>query len=295
MVIGFLLMQIVLYFLPRTGLKVLGYAANISPSEVIRLINEQRAGQGLGPLVENGVLSQAALAKGTDMLNKDYWAHVSPEGTEPWAFLTTVGYTYRFAGENLARDFSNPTSAVDAWMASPSHKENIMSAKYKETGVAVIEGDLGGVDTTLIVQFFGTKYIDTFPASPVAAAVPTLEPIALTSPTIGASPTVIPEREVSAPIAQVTQEPTTGSKQGISSPLALESSAKENKILVSPFNTTKGISFTTVGVLLLVLTLDGIIISRRKITRIGGRTLAHLSFLGMILVIILIAKAGQIL
>ena len=131
LILGFLFYQFVIFILPKTGLKVLGYAANIAPGEVIRQINEKRLSQGLNPLNENPTLSQAALAKGADMLNKDYWAHVSPDGVEPWAFFTNVGYSYHYAGENLARDFSNPSAAVEAWMASPSHKENILSAKYK--------------------------------------------------------------------------------------------------------------------------------------------------------------------
>src|SRR3954463_14801984 len=80
--------------------KVLGYAAQISPSEVIRLTNEKRAQNGLPAVVENSVLSRAAQAKGVDMVTKGYWAHVAPDGTQPWAFFANVGYKYRYAGEN---------------------------------------------------------------------------------------------------------------------------------------------------------------------------------------------------
>jgi len=105
--------QVLLFVLARApSPRILGYAANISPSEVIRLTNEKRSQAGLNPLTENSLLSQAALAKGTDMLNKDYWAHISPDGVQPWTFFVNAGYGYRYAGENLARDFSNPSSAV---------------------------------------------------------------------------------------------------------------------------------------------------------------------------------------
>src|SRR6185295_5580408 len=60
--------------LVKSGGQVLGYAANISTSEVIRLTNEKRSQNGVPPLTENGTLSQAALAKGRDMLAKGYWA-----------------------------------------------------------------------------------------------------------------------------------------------------------------------------------------------------------------------------
>src|SRR3972149_11155407 len=72
-----ILSQGLLGVISRTG-KVLGYAANISPEEVIRLTNEKRAEVGLAALSEDPVLSKAALAKGADMLNKGYWAHISP-------------------------------------------------------------------------------------------------------------------------------------------------------------------------------------------------------------------------
>ena len=94
------------------------------------------------------------------MIDRDYWAHVAPDGTQPWKFFTSFGYKYRYAGENLARDFSNASSAMDAWMNSPTHKENILNPKYKEIGIGVVEGDLAGTDTTIIVQFFGATYAD---------------------------------------------------------------------------------------------------------------------------------------
>src|ERR1700690_2406073 len=114
----FLGMQIALQIVtPKAG-KVLGYAANISPSEVERLTNVQREQNGLGDLSDNSELDAGALAKGKDMLAKGYWAHVAPDGTQPWAFFVSHGYDYRYAGENLARDFSDAQSAVNAWMAS---------------------------------------------------------------------------------------------------------------------------------------------------------------------------------
>ena len=248
--LAFVLYQLAITFVPRLGARVLGYAANISPTEVISLTNQERTAVGLLPLEENATLSQAAQAKGVDMLNRGYWAHVDPDGTQPWKFFTDFGYKYRYAGENLARDFSNPTSAVEAWMNSPSHKENILSEKYKEIGVAVVEGSLAGVDTTIIVQFFGTKYVDTIPIAPVAKAQE-IKPF----------PTPVPVPAV----------------------------------LVSPFNMTRNASLGIAGVLLAVLVIDGVLVSRRRISRIGGRTFAHVAFLGMIIVIVLLLKAGQII
>lgn len=258
--------QLTLSFFPSFAPRVLGYAANIPPSEVIRLTNEKRVQAGLSPLKENASLSQAAQTKAADMIAKDYWAHVAPDGTQPWKFFTDSGYKYRFAGENLARDFSAPNAAVEAWMASPSHKENLLSPKYKEIGVAVVEGDLAGVDTTIVVQLFGTKFIDTIPSLPIAGAqvggpLETPQP----SPEVAQSP-------APSPLAEVTPQ-----------------------ILVSPFYSTRTISVFVVLVLVLLLSVDLIVVSHRRIARATGRTLAHLAFFGMVLTIIVILKAGQIL
>lgn len=265
--------QAAISLLPGLAPRILGYAANIPPSEVIRLTNERRIGAGLSPLSENGQLSQAALAKGGDMLARGYWAHVSPDGTQPWTFISNAGYSYRYAGENLARDFSNPQATVDAWMASPTHKDNLLSAKYKEVGIAVVEGSLAGVDTTIVVQMFGTKYADTLPAVPVAKAEPTTTTPAPSTP----RPTVRPTTTPSA------------------TPEAIALTEGESRILVSPFYASRTVSLFVVFVLIALLSVDMVIVSHRKITRAAGRTFAHLAFFGMVLTIIIILKAGQIL
>mgnify|MGYP007065732824 CR=1 FL=1 len=72
-------------------------------------------------------------------------------------------------------------------------------------------------------------------------------------------------------------------------------SGNEPQVLVSPFNTTKGISLAVVGLLLAVLIVDAFVTSKRRIRRIGGRTFAHIAFLGMLFAIILILRAGQII
>jgi hypothetical protein len=106
--------------LRRTAPDVLGFASNISPQEVINLTNEERAKYNLPPLTADERLSDAARRKVADMYANNYWAHVSPSGTKPWSFILAAGYNYLHAGENLARDFTNARTAMDAWMASPT-------------------------------------------------------------------------------------------------------------------------------------------------------------------------------
>lgn len=264
--VGLIILQVFLQvaLLTPTPLKgVLGYAANISREEVIRLTNQKRAENGLPPLKENETLDAQAQEKGKHMLEYDYWAHVGPDGTEPWFFFKQGGYQYRYAGENLARDFSDATSAVDAWMASPSHRENILSEKYKDIGIGVIDGDLGGVDTTIIVQFLGTRIADTTPPEPLA------------------------EKPAADAIALVTSNPSESPK-----PAEI---AGTNRSTISPFLTTKTVSLAVVGVLLSVFAVDFVVISRKHVARPGGKVFAHGAFMGMVLTIILILKGGKVL
>lgn len=281
--IGIIFFQIVIGVTGKSFPKVLGYAANISPEEVIRLTNVERAKNGLNPLNENNVLSQAAIAKGNDMLAKGYWAHFAPDGTTPWSFFLSFGYKYKYAGENLARDFSDAASAVNAWMNSPSHRENILNPNYEDIGIGVVEGNLSGVDTTIIVQFFGTPLTSKTSniteakaktvTSTIPAATPKSSPIATSTP---------------SPTPSLTPTPTPAVEQ-------LTNATGSSVYFVSPFNSTKGLSLLVVGVLLMILSIDFIVVKHNKIIRIGGKNLAHIAFLGMILAVILILKSGQII
>ena len=267
----FVVFQALINFLPRFGPNILGYASQISPDEVIRLTNQKRAEAGLSALTYNQTLAGAAYTKGRDMIDRDYWAHTAPDGTQPWKFFTDFGYRYKYAGENLARDFSSAQATVDAWMNSPTHRDNILNSKYKEIGIGVTEGDLAGIDTTIVVQFFGATYQDKV-SEPVAQVQQVKTPV----PTL--APTIVP---VTTNLPQVQAEITT---------------PKPNqRVLISPFTTTKNLSLIVVGLLLLVFIIDAFLVSRRRITRIAGRTFAHVAFLGMILAIILILKSGKIL
>jgi hypothetical protein len=286
--------QLILNLLPTTGIKTLGYAADISTDEVIRLTNEKRAQNGVGTLQYNPYLTQAAQAKANHMLALDYWAHIAPDGTEPWKFFTDAGYRYRYAGENLARDFTNPSSAVDAWMASPTHRENLLSSKYQEIGVAVVEGDLAGVDTTIIVQLFGTPLVDTVREASLAQAqaLSTPTPIPTTQPTVVVSPTSAPIAAIISPQPTSLLQEETGTITSLS---PVEEEASGFQVLFSPFESTRGIALFTTGILLVILVIDGIVVAKKNLPRSGGRTFAHLAFLGMIVAIALIAKVGQIL
>lgn len=131
------------------------YASTINQANIVSLTNQERKAIGIQPLTVDARLSNAALAKANNMLEKQYWDHFGPNGESPWQFIKAAGYNYVYAGENLGKGFRTAEGLVEAWMASPTHKANILSANYQNIGIAVVEGTLLGKQTILVVQMFG--------------------------------------------------------------------------------------------------------------------------------------------
>jgi uncharacterized protein YkwD len=130
-------------------------ASSINTSNIISLTNVERSATGLNTLNNNSQLAKAAMEKAENMFEEQYWDHFGPNGETPWQFIIAAGYNYVYAGENLAKGFRTAEGVVEAWMASPTHRENILSKNYKDIGVAVKEGVLEGKQTILVVQMFG--------------------------------------------------------------------------------------------------------------------------------------------
>lgn len=161
---GYLALLIGIYLLNLSFLKtlaithpgVLGYSSEITVSKVFDQTNAQRLQNNLPALKYNSILSQSATLKAQDMFANNYWAHNSPQGKVPWDFFKQAGYDYSVAGENLAKDFYDTDNLTRAWMNSPTHRDNILSPKYQDIGIAVVNGVLNGEKTTLVIQHFGT-------------------------------------------------------------------------------------------------------------------------------------------
>lgn len=126
-------------------------------SKVIEETNLQRKLNGdLPALSENTSLNTAALAKANDMFQKQYFEHISPDGTGPGQLVMDYGYSYIVAGENLILgNFISEEEMVQDWMNSPGHRANILNSKYTEIGVAVIKGTYKGDSVWIGVQEFG--------------------------------------------------------------------------------------------------------------------------------------------
>lgn len=130
------------------------FASEITRDGVVNLLNKERTERGLNILSVNSHLQTAAQWKADDMIEKDYWEHFH-NGKSPWQWMKEAGYNYLDAGENLAIDFTELEPMMTAWMNSPTHRDNIINAQYKEVGIGVASGDFEGHQTIIVVQMFG--------------------------------------------------------------------------------------------------------------------------------------------
>lgn len=171
--------------LSRAHHSVLGYAADISNQSLLDDTNAERAKQGEKPLVINSELVQAAAAKAADMAKRNYWAHVTPDGKQPWTFIVNSGYNYQLAGENLAYGFGSSQQTLTAWMNSTEHRANILNADFSEVGFATVNSPnyLGQGAQTITVAMYAEPA-----AAPIAVSA-TVRPHPVTT-TLGANQNV---------------------------------------------------------------------------------------------------------
>ncbi len=118
--------------------------------------NFQRMESSLSELHVNSLLQVAAQAKADDMAAKSYFSHTSPDGVTPWYWFKRAGYTFSYAGENLAINFSDSQDVTNAWMNSPEHRANILNTNFTEIGMATAQGTYNGSPAIYIVELFGT-------------------------------------------------------------------------------------------------------------------------------------------
>ncbi len=132
------------------------FFADITRSALESLVNQTREARGLEPLLDNAKLDQAAKLKAENMIQNQYFSHTSPTGISPWYWFKQAGYTYKYAGENLAVGFFESGEVFNAWLNSPDHRANIVNPNYTEFGTAVL-GGFGQSNAIIVVQEFGSQ------------------------------------------------------------------------------------------------------------------------------------------
>ncbi|MBQ3115360.1 MAG: SafA/ExsA family spore coat assembly protein [Clostridia bacterium] len=119
--------------IPKTNSTVINYE-----NEVIRLVNEMRAKNGLNPLTADWELSRVARYKSQDMKDNNYFSHTSPVYGTPFNMIKNFGISYKSAGENIAKGQKTPQAVVNSWMNSSGHRANILNSSYTKIGVGYV-------------------------------------------------------------------------------------------------------------------------------------------------------------
>lgn len=202
-----------------THRSVLGYATDMSASELFSGTNSQRQADGEATLTMNSLLAKAAQAKANDMAAKDYWSHNSPTGETPWDFITAAGYDYQTAGENLAYGFDSASATITGWMNSPEHRANILNTSYTNVGFGIVNipNYQNSGPETLVVAMYASpapKVIARTPAPVQSAPLP-----ASTQPT--SSPSLTQTGELKQPVKSTpapAKQPVTAHKSDTVTP-----------------------------------------------------------------------------
>jgi uncharacterized protein YkwD len=104
-------------------------------------MNRERTSRGRAPLAAHACATRVGYLRASDMASRNYFSHTSPNGQTAFSLLDSLGVRYSTAGENIARN-SYPggqavTIAMRDFMASPSHRDNILSTNFSHVGVGV--------------------------------------------------------------------------------------------------------------------------------------------------------------
>lgn len=260
----FILLQVSFSIISYTKPGVLGLNSNIDQKKLIELTNVERQGKGLSPFSENEALDKAAALKAQNMLQENYWAHFAPSGKTPWDFMLGSGYKFTFAGENLAKNFYKSEDVVKAWMDSPTHRDNLLNSKYKDIGIAVVDGVLNGQKTTLVVQMFGT--------TDMLAANPSVD--------VQGENIVVPEKDLQ------------NSRQLIS---ALGEVKYNTNALIDPYAVSKWGGVSLIIFIMILLIVDMLVLKRRVVFRFSSHHIAHMALLTLAAGSLIVISPGSIL
>lgn len=116
-------------------------------AEMLRLVNEERAAQGLSTLEADPELTEVARKHSADMFARGYFAHNTPENKSPFDRMRESEVRFRSAGENLALA---PTVKIahTGLMNSPGHRANILHLKFGRVGIGILDSGRHGLMVT---------------------------------------------------------------------------------------------------------------------------------------------------
>jgi len=111
---------------------------------MLQLMNRERLAAGLKPLTADTQLTEVGRQHSADMFARGYFAHVTPEGRDPFARMRTANISFVTAGENLALA---PTLQIahSGLMNSPGHRANILNPDFGRVGIGIMDGGMRGL------------------------------------------------------------------------------------------------------------------------------------------------------
>ncbi len=104
-------------------------------SQILSLVNAERAKNGLSPLKLDSRLTQAAQVRAKEQ--EQSFSHTRPNGTQFYTAIKEAGVSYKGAGENVAMGQKTAQEVMNAWMNSPGHRANILNKNFTTLGVGV--------------------------------------------------------------------------------------------------------------------------------------------------------------
>ena len=137
----------------NTGTSTSAPVSNSSyAKEMLNLINQERAANGVLQLKWNEELAKVAQAKAQDMVDNNYFSHTSPTYGSPFDMMKSFGISYRYAGENIAKN-SSVAKAHTALMNSEGHRKNILNSNFTSIGIGIVKTSSNSY--TIVQMFIG--------------------------------------------------------------------------------------------------------------------------------------------
>jgi uncharacterized protein YkwD len=124
---------------PPAGIPTVPGVMSATEQTIVDLVNQQRGLAGLAPLQGNSRLVKAAQIHSSDMARLGQMEHTLPGAALPALEDRAgyVGYSYSYLGENIAFNFRDDNSVMNAWMNSSGHRANILNPNYTQIGVGI--------------------------------------------------------------------------------------------------------------------------------------------------------------
>jgi uncharacterized protein YkwD len=120
------------------GASLLSVEEQVMATQVLALVNAERAKAGCGPLSLSDELTAAAYGHSTDMAQNNFFSHTGSAGTSVSQRVAAAGYSGGYVGENIAAGHSSPEEVMSGWMASAGHRKNILNCAYVHIGIGYV-------------------------------------------------------------------------------------------------------------------------------------------------------------